>query len=164
MSTYKIPTAPDVDTVWVSEPGGDRPFRWVRAGVNTWRGEDGVIVAWIELLALGEVSDAHPDLPADAPLPWRVDSEDGVVDANEDAVRLGLRLGPFVVKAVNAYGERVAGGGTNYARLNADMRGEVRDLNAELDAVLGEVRELLDAKPWDIGPHVLKLRARLDRA
>lgn len=157
MTTYEIPTAPDVDTVWLTPPDATPVERWTRVGANTWKSET-AILTWSELLQLGKAWDVHPDLPADAPLPWRVDFEAGVVDANKDMVRLGLRLGPFVVKAVNAYGERVTGGDVS------PVDALTATLQAELAEVLGEVDALLAGRIDDARRAEAALRARLDRA
>ncbi len=164
MTLYEIPTAPDVDTLWlrrafthVGAPGAER---WTRAGTGTWQAEDSAVAhTWPELLSLGTVSDVHPDLPADDPLPW-IWTADGIEDANADAVRLSHRVGPFIVKAVNAYGERVTNGGPS------PVDALTATLQAELAEVLGEVRHLLNCASFDRKYIDAKdsLRARLDRA
>jgi hypothetical protein len=124
VTTYKIPAAPDVDTVWLTIASGST-IRVCRDGLR-WRVPNETVAhTWTELLALGEVSDVHPDLPADAPLPWSwLGQNDGIEDANGDSVYLSASVGPFLVAAVNAYGERVAGG---------DAQDVVRKLNKLAD-------------------------------
>lgn len=172
MTTFKIPAPPD-GPVWLTDADGvvSRATavgpdldRWKIGG---WPGTH----TWPELLALGEVSDVHPDLPADDPLPWRIDQGD-VVDATDGAVDLGAAA-RFIVKAVNAYGERLAGDGDDPDRALAQERAradaaeaEVIRRGHELAAVLGEVRPLLDCGTFS--PEYIAardaLRARLDRA
>ncbi len=112
MTTYTIPSEP-AGPLWVTVNGV--VSRWTydacsRRGPWSTSGQSERLY-WSELLALGEVSDAHPDLPVDAPLPWTVDGDGDVKAADGHYVDINLHsalMAAFVVRAANAYGEQVA--------------------------------------------------------
>lgn len=176
MATYTIPPEPD-GPLWVTIDGKHQRVTRSAAG-NDWGPIEYRSVTWPELLALGEVSDVHPDLPADAPLPWtwtgsEIEDADGGTVARELALNTTLQdeqVMAFVVKAVNAYGERVTSGwpsdadrAIEQARAAHD-EAEITRLNVELAEVLGEVRAILDGGPGAAVVARNKLRTRLGGA
>ena len=112
MTNWRIPAEPDCARIWVWPHDVTGVIEFRRHGL--WHGVvDGVDVAlsWPQLLTLGEVSDTHPDLPRHAPLPWTWDDEDGIADRDGWSVKFtDDEVTSFIVRAANAYAERVLAG------------------------------------------------------
>lgn len=108
MTTYEIPTEPNVSTVWTSDQDTGEPIEWQREPAPNERGPWCLVIPsaatdlraygterlyWHELITdYGPVDDVHPDLRDLPPLPWKFDlAEDPwgvstVVDADEKPV------------------------------------------------------------------------------
>lgn len=111
MGTYELPAEPSVARLWTQDERG-HITPWDREATPTehvWRA-GGLRRTWVELFGEGRVHDVHPLLESSAPLPWQVDLG-CVVDSDGNVVEAHCkRNGPLIVRAVNAYAERIAGG------------------------------------------------------
>lgn len=116
MATYSLPPEPKADTLWtVTRPEWpDDPvvtMRWTptrddSGTVRWWESDTGSRLAWHDLLNLGHViHDQHPDLGDCSPTPWKWDDATGGM-VEVDDVNAGV-----IVRAVNAYAERLAAEG-----------------------------------------------------
>jgi hypothetical protein len=113
MTFYHLPVEPKTDRLWTLEGDGTDPkvFEWhYNAGSHFWWSGQ-ASCRWVDLLTRGAVSDHHPDLPDGAPLPWSWDEEQGVLDADGRPVdtRPEHEAAGFIVRAANAYAERLGG-------------------------------------------------------
>lgn len=121
MTTWRIDPEPDCDRLWVAPHDMSGAVEYRRVGttdrygtpVAVWGSQSGSRDqrTWPGLLALGEVSDTHPDLPRRAPLPWTWDDEDGITDARGNGIdSRDQEVTSFIVRAANALHKRILAG------------------------------------------------------